>query len=55
MSCPNCTNSSIAPLFSKDGFQYIKCRSCGGAWLASPEAESERLYDFDCRVGLLAL
>lgn len=53
MSCPNCTHSSVSPLFIKDGFQYIKCRACGGAWLASPQAESEseRLYEVDYFVG----
>lgn len=51
MSCPNCTNSSVSPLFIKDGFQYITCHACGGAWLASPQAESEGLYDFDYFVG----
>jgi SAM-dependent methyltransferase len=42
--CPSCQARVAEPLFEKDGFRYVRCVECEGAWLDPMPAAPESQY-----------
>jgi len=55
MSCPICDGASAdSSFFRKDGYELVRCRSCGLVRVANPPTreELERFYSFDTGYGV---
>jgi SAM-dependent methyltransferase len=48
-ACNLCSSTSFAPVITKDGFDIVRCRSCGLLAVAKPPTDDERsrIYSFE--------